>query len=79
MARDVTINKWAKSDLMGDAGSSQSFCNDSNHDSKHCCPSVEAFNLLELIHVDLACGCVLEPLLVCLGVLHDCEVLIYKT
>ena len=62
MAGGVAINQRTKAKLMGNALARQSFCDDPNHDPEHCRASIEAFNTLELLRMDLLLSSVLAPL-----------------
>ena len=62
MTGGVAIDQGTKAKLMGNALARQSFCDDPNHDPKHCRTSIEAFNTLELLRMDLLLSSVLAPL-----------------
>ena len=66
MAGGVAIDQGAKTNLMGNALTSQSFCDDPKHDPEHGCAAVEPFNPPELLSMDLLLSFVLAPLFRCL-------------
>ena len=57
----IAVHQSAKADLMGDAGASQTFRDDSDHETQHGGPAVEQLNPLELIPMDLFFCPVAEP------------------
>mgnify|MGYP005662721425 CR=1 FL=1 len=63
-AGGIAIHKRAEADLMGNAGSGQSFGDDPDRDAEHGGTAIETLGLLELFQMDFA-GCSgLEPVVV---------------
>ena len=69
-AGGVAIHKCSKTDLMGDAGSRQSFGDHTDHQTQHGGTSVEPLNPLELLQMNVACSSRLKPLVTGLIGLH---------
>lgn len=69
-ARCVAVDQRAQADLVCNARTGEGLGQNTDHDAKHGRAPVKAFCLLELLHVDLLGGPVLEPLVARLGAVH---------